>query len=177
MELIEIAQLVTGIATLVVASVLIWQMIIQKKTLDIAHNDADSTLSMTAISTRAFQNNWFAEICSPEMIEKIKIGLDALNDQEKRIVRTQFGNHFTILATEWRLGRLNKSKEYYKGNFIRAMQDNKATQDFFKQMYINRVGADKSRTDNIAVVDIELFNLGKEAWEDLNEEKLEYDAV
>ena len=34
LELIEIAQLVTGIATLIVASVLIWQMIIQKKTLD-----------------------------------------------------------------------------------------------------------------------------------------------
>ena len=31
MELIEIAQLVTGLATLIVASVLIWQMIIQKK--------------------------------------------------------------------------------------------------------------------------------------------------
>ena len=46
MELIEIAQLVTGIATLVVASVLIWQMIIQKKSLDIAHNDADSNMSL-----------------------------------------------------------------------------------------------------------------------------------
>ena len=35
MELIEIAQLVTGIATLVVASVLIWQMVIQKKALEV----------------------------------------------------------------------------------------------------------------------------------------------
>ena len=33
MELIEIAQLVTGIATLIVASVLIWQMIIQKRSI------------------------------------------------------------------------------------------------------------------------------------------------
>ena len=46
MELIEIAQLVTGLATLIVASVLIWQMFIQKKTLDIAHNDADSNMSL-----------------------------------------------------------------------------------------------------------------------------------
>ena len=49
MELIEIAQLVTGLATLIVASVLIWQMIIQKKTLDIAHNDADTNMSLTAV--------------------------------------------------------------------------------------------------------------------------------
>ena len=48
MELIEIAQLVTGLATLIVASVLIWLMIIQKRTLDIAHNDADSSMSFQA---------------------------------------------------------------------------------------------------------------------------------
>ena len=51
MELIEIAQLVTGIATLIVATVLIWQMIIQKKTLDIAHNDADANMSLYAMDT------------------------------------------------------------------------------------------------------------------------------
>ena len=56
MELIEIAQLVTGIATLIVATVLIWQMFIQKKTLDIAHNDADSSMSLYAMDTRARTN-------------------------------------------------------------------------------------------------------------------------
>ena len=35
MDLLIVAQLVTGIATLVVASVLIWQMIIQKKALKV----------------------------------------------------------------------------------------------------------------------------------------------
>ena len=45
MDILVIAQLVTGIATLVVATVLIWQMIIQKKALDIAHNDADANMS------------------------------------------------------------------------------------------------------------------------------------
>ena len=53
LELIEIAQLVTGIATLIVASVLIWQMIIQKRTLDIAHNDADATMSLQAMESRS----------------------------------------------------------------------------------------------------------------------------
>mgnify|MGYP001206134699 FL=1 len=35
MDILVIAQLITGIATLVVASVLIWQIFIQKKALDI----------------------------------------------------------------------------------------------------------------------------------------------
>ena len=67
LELIEIAQLVTGIATLVVASVLIWQMIIQKRTLDIAHNDADANMSLVAMDTRSRTNEWFADQCTPEL--------------------------------------------------------------------------------------------------------------
>ena len=53
MELIEIAQLVTGLATLIVASVLIWQMIIQKKTLDIAHTDSEVLITMNSMSMNA----------------------------------------------------------------------------------------------------------------------------
>ena len=53
LELIEIAQLVTGIATLIVASVLIWQIIIQKRTFDIAHNDADATMSLQSMESRS----------------------------------------------------------------------------------------------------------------------------
>ena len=51
MEIFEIAQLVTGIATLIVASVLIWQMTLQRKTLEIAHQDADQNISMAAMDT------------------------------------------------------------------------------------------------------------------------------
>ena len=70
MELIEIAQLVTGLATLIVASVLIWQMIIQKRTLDIAHNDADSSMSFQAMDTRSRTNEWFSDQCTPELLDK-----------------------------------------------------------------------------------------------------------
>ena len=52
MDLVVIAQLVTGLATLFVASILIWQMTIQKKTLDIAHKDADAQLSLDSVRSR-----------------------------------------------------------------------------------------------------------------------------
>ena len=59
---------------MIVASVLIWQMIIQKRTLDIAHNDADSNVSLMAMDTRSRTNEWFAENCTPEMAEKLDKG-------------------------------------------------------------------------------------------------------
>ena len=78
MELIEIAQLVTGLATLIVASVLIWQMIIQKKALDIAHNDADANMSLQAMEIRSKTNEWFEDNLTPQMIEKFDKGTDSL---------------------------------------------------------------------------------------------------
>ncbi len=72
MELIEIAQLVTGLATLIVASVLIWQMFIQKKTLDIAHNDADSSMSLTAVENKINLNTWFSTNSSSKRERYIK---------------------------------------------------------------------------------------------------------
>ena len=50
MDLLVVAQLVTGVATLVVALVLIWQMFLQRKTLEIAHKDADLTMSFFIVS-------------------------------------------------------------------------------------------------------------------------------
>ena len=51
-SLLLITQLITGLATLTVASVLIWQMVLQRKSLQIAHSDADNNLSMQAVSER-----------------------------------------------------------------------------------------------------------------------------
>ena len=120
MELIEIAQLVTGLATLIVASVLIWQMIIQKRTLDIAHNDADSSMSFQAMDTRSRTNEWFTDQCTPELLDKFdnNKGLDSLTNKEFKLVQTYFRNTFRVLATEFRLGRLvDNENTYYRNHF------------------------------------------------------------
>ena len=97
MELIEIAQLVTGLATLIVASVLIWQMIIQKKTLDIAHNDADTNMSLTAVENKVNLNTWFVENSTPELLDKLDKGLDSMTSKEKRVIQAFTQNHFLLL--------------------------------------------------------------------------------
>jgi len=99
MELIEIAQLVTGVATLLVATVLIWQMIIQKKTLDIAHNDADSNMSLYAMDTRSRTNEWFADKCTPELLDKFDKKL--FRDYFEEIHLEYFGRNINSEANRY----------------------------------------------------------------------------
>ena len=168
MELIEIAQLVTGVATLIVASVLIWQMIIQKKTLDIAHNDADSNMSLQAMESRSEQNRWFAENTSKEMLEKMKKGYDFLDEFEKKILHSHYWNNAQVLSTEYRLGRLNRNREYYKFTFTIPMMmgEYKACRDLFKNHYLNV----QSGTSRVTLT--EWFEIGKEVYEESSGEKI-----
>mgnify|MGYP001216351774 FL=1 len=163
MELIEIAQLVTGLATLIVASVLIWQMFIQKKTLDIAHNDADSSMSLDAISQRTNLSIWFSEKCTDDFLAKLNGGIDRLSDQEKEFVRTWFTGNLVITNTEYRLGRLDRNPHYYKSSINRILRF-KATQDILRTSPIMRKGSPLHQ---------DLADIVKEAFVEITGEKLE----
>ena len=54
MELIEIAQLVTGTATLIVALILVYQLRQQ-------HKDSDSSMSFQAVNLHNENQRWFSE--------------------------------------------------------------------------------------------------------------------
>ena len=138
MELIEIAQLVTGIATLIVATVLIWQMFIQKKTLDIAHNDADSSMSLYAMDTRSRTNEWFADKCTPEFLDKFDKGLDSLTKKEFIILKTYVLDTIRVLTTEYRLGRLiDNNMNYYRTHFNMELNlDNKLFLDYIEKYHL-----------------------------------------
>jgi len=136
MDILVIAQLITGIATLMVASVLIWQMIIQKKTLDLAHKDADSSLSFDAVEHRANLNMWFTDKIDQKFLDNANKGLNNLSDVEKEILTIWLRSSFVILITEYRLGRMNRNREYYKGNIVRLLRF-KACQELAKEMGFN----------------------------------------
>ena len=116
MELIEIAQLVTGLATLIVASVLIWQMIIQKKTLDIAHTDSEVLITMNSMSMNADMQ--LASITNSNLSDILfqtkKNGRKDLDDKEKEIFYQWCWMRLGRLATEWRLGRMDNDPTYYE---------------------------------------------------------------
>ena len=162
MELIEIAQLVTGLATLIVASVLIWQMIIQKRTLDIAHNDADSNMSLTAVENKVNLNTWFAENSTPELLDKLDKGLDSMTSKEKRIIEAYTGSHMFLLVTEYRLGRMNRNPVYFRNN-IREVLNNKASLEVMKKNRANRKETSARE---------EFLNILDEVYEELSGEKI-----
>ena len=169
MELIEIAQLVTGVATLLVATVLIWQMIIQKRTLDIAHNDADSNVSLMAMDTRSRTNEWFAENCTPEMADKLDKGLDTFTEKEKLVINTYWRNTMRVLSTEWRLGRLTDQRWYYKHTFKNeGMLHLKAFRDVYNS---NALGRDLSK--QYASAYSGMRDLGIEAYEEVTGEVID----
>tara|TARA_Y100001960_G_scaffold9498_1_gene9067 strand:+ start:42 stop:590 length:549 start_codon:yes stop_codon:yes gene_type:complete len=182
MELIEIAQLVTGLATLIVASVLIWQMIIQKKALDIAHNDADANMSLQAMESRSAQQRWFADKVSDEMLDRMDKGYEYLTNKEKFMLRVNHMNHSGVLATEWRLGRVNRNIGYYKMTLRThmMMQDYKATRDWWLIQRQRRMESqnfpsslDSSVGDTNPLVDPNFVLLAKEVYEETSGNKVD----
>ena len=178
MELIEIAQLVTGLATLIVASVLIWQMIIQKKALDIAHNDADANMSLQAMESRASQQRWFADQVSDDLLDRMEKGYEHLSKKEKFLIKINHMNHGGVLATEWRLGRVNRNIGYYK-NTIRhhmMMGEYKAVRDWYenwREMASRKFPSklDSSIGDTNPLVDSNYIKLTREVFEESSENK------
>ena len=171
MELIEIAQLVTGIATLIVATVLIWQMFIQKKTLDIAHNDADSSMSLYAMDTRSRTNEWFADKCTPEFLDKFDKGLDSLTKKEFVNLKTYILDTIRVLTTEYRLGRLtDNNMNYYRAHLTTELNlDNKSFRDYIEKYHLNMIIGNEGARDEYST----LMNVVKESWEEASGRKFE----
>jgi len=168
MELIEIAQLVTGLATLIVASVLIWQMFIQKKTLDIAHNDADSSMSLTAVENKINLNTWFSTNSSIEMMEKMDESLESLNPKEKDILSSYVYGHVLLLITEYRLGRMSRNPLYttFSLRDKAMMGEFKAMRDLFQKLYTDNIDS------NFTLTSEEFMNIGKDLWEKIENKKI-----
>ena len=161
MDLVVIAQIITGTATLIVALVLVYQLRQQ-------HKDTDSTMSLAAMESRSEQNRWFSENTSKEMLEKMKKGYDFLDEIEKKILSSHYWNNAQMLATEYRLGRLNRNKQYYKFTFSNHMMmgEYKACRDLFKNHYLNV----QSSTSKVTLT--EWFEIGKEVYEESSGEKI-----
>ena len=47
--IVVVAQLLTDLATLIVASVLIWQIVMQRKSLEMAHRDNEQSLAFSSL--------------------------------------------------------------------------------------------------------------------------------
>ena len=134
-SLLLITQLITGLATLTVASVLIWQMVLQRKSLQIAHSDADNNLSLQATSERNTINRWFTDKSSPDLLKKLDEGMDTLDEYELEIFSHQMRSQWVLASTEWRLGRLGRNPDYYRLLIKGMLQDGRnAGLDYYEKI-------------------------------------------
>ena len=163
-SIVVVAQLLTGLATLIVASVLIWQMLLQRKLLQIAHSDADNNLSMQAVSEKNAIRRWAAEKINPDMLKKLDDGIKSLNEYELEIFSTQMRCQEIMATTEWRLGRVGGNHNYYRAVF-RTMLGGKAGLEHYKT-----VGRNHFVTANFG--DPTLIEIGDEVYEELAGEPL-----
>ena len=163
-SIVVVAQLLTGLATLIVASVLIWQMLLQRKLLQIAHSDADNNLSMQAVSEKNAIRRWPAEKINPDMLKKLDDGIKSLNEYELEIFSTQMRCQEIMATTEWRLGRVGGNRNYYRAVF-RTMLGGKAGLEHYKT-----VGRNHFVTANFG--DPTLIEIGDEVYEELAGEPL-----
>ena len=102
---VAIAQITTGIATLIVGLFLAGQILLQRKALDRAHQDADRELSM---SSAALDQELLMSRTTREQIKKSwgkrEEGLDNLDGEEVDALNVYFRAGFVLSNTMWRLG-------------------------------------------------------------------------
>jgi len=126
------AQIVTGIATLIVASVLIWQMILQRKSLETAHRDNEQNLSFESLNLtdklmavrmeKDFSRIWTQRHNSE----------NDLNTEDFEKLNHYYLRWFTVMNTEWRMGRLtNESDMFYYKRKLWAVLNSQCGQQFY----------------------------------------------
>ena len=130
MEISDIAQIVTGIATLVVALILVSQLYQQHK---------DTEIQLTMDSWQLNQSLILAEINDVDLskiLSKSEEGLDNLTREEEVIFNKWLMLKMGRLSTEWRLGRMSNDPRYYKihlSNFFSNKGVLEAYENFARQ--------------------------------------------
>tara|TARA_Y100000814_G_scaffold187834_1_gene137575 strand:- start:187 stop:678 length:492 start_codon:yes stop_codon:yes gene_type:complete len=125
LDLVAIAQIITGTATLIVALVLVYQLRQQ-------HKDSDIQLSMDAI--KLMQTQFYLGMDNIEfrkIYSKREEGLEFYNNEELGMMKDYFQFQYVRINTEWRLGRLSKNPEYYRVNYLSIM-NSKSGMDYYK---------------------------------------------
>ena len=130
MEISDIAQIVTGIATLVVALILVSQLYQQHK---------DTEIQLTMDSWQLNQSLILAEINDVDLskiLSKSEEGLGNLTREEEVIFNKWLMLKMGRLSTEWRLGRMSNDPRYYKihlSNFFSNKGVLEAYENFARQ--------------------------------------------
>ena len=129
MDTAVIAQLVTGVATLIIGAVLLFQLRkqnqqieIQNKQLELQHQDSDRQLGFA--SRQSYQELTLSRITNESLLDaymKVSKGVEEASDKEIHQFVSFMRTAYLQLINSWNLGVYDKSEEFYKGNFGNLM--------------------------------------------------------
>ena len=149
------AQIVTGIATLIVASVLIWQMILQRKSLETAHRDNEQNLSFESLNltdklVAVRMEKDFSQIWAQKHNSE-----NDLNPEDFEKLNNYYLRWFTVMNTEWRMGRLTDEPDmFYYRRKLWAVLNSQCGQQFYV-----REGRNFIRFERLREIGDEIYNL------------------
>ena len=116
--IVALSQIGTGLATLMLAAFLAAQIILQRKSLDRAHEDAERELSLSAYAL--FQEHLHTRIAN-EPLRQIYAsrdgGLDGLSKADLDAISTYFRAGYLLTNIEWRLKQRNRVLGYFIRRF------------------------------------------------------------
>ena len=130
---VAIAQILTGAATLVVAVFLAGQLLIQRKVLDRAHEDAEVELSIS--SNSIFMGLWNMKLtCEPVRKAFLRKNepLKDLPEEDVDALNQYFMTQYNFINVEWRLKRLDRSVTYFKARYSTIL-DCQVGFDFYRE--------------------------------------------
>ena len=116
--IVALSQIGTGLATLMLAAFLAAKIILQRKSLDRAHEDAERELSLSSYAL--FQEHLHTRIAN-EPLRQIYAsrdgGLDGLSKADLDAISTYFRAGYLLTNIEWRLKQRNRVLGYFIRRF------------------------------------------------------------
>ena len=131
---VSVAQIMTAAATLIVAVFLAGQLVLQRKVLTRAHNDAEIELSL---SSNAFWKDISVLKVLSEPLRKAYLKRDqdfhSLSKEDTDVLTEYYEQMYSFLNMEWRLGRLDRNPVYYSLR-IQQLMDSNVGQQYYEEL-------------------------------------------
>ena len=171
---VAIAQILTGTATLVVAIFLAGQLILQRKVLDRAHDDAERDLAFSAAIRR--DSIVFARLANPVLEETVIKGMSDLSTLDTPTEMHRFQSYARLLESclnyDWTLGRDDNTLSMFQ-NQINALLSTSSMRTHYRN-----VGRSNIHNPELRKLMDELYEqLEETAIENISEGNEEYSDV
>ncbi|HAT22060.1 MAG TPA: hypothetical protein DCS57_04510 [Dehalococcoidia bacterium] len=129
MDISVIAQLLTGLATLIIGAVLVFQLRkqnqqieIQNRQLELQHQDSDRELAFSARARG--EELTLARLTNDSLLDaymKVGRGEDTASDKEIHQFISYMRTSYLQMINAWNLGANDRSVDWYKGNLGNLM--------------------------------------------------------